>query len=154
MVKNHFTATGIVFNANNEILMLKHNKLQVWLPPGGHVEENDLPDSAVLREIFEETGIKAVIISLKQGLSLSGEGCKELERPFVVLLEDIEGNGLHNHIDMVYICLATNDELKLQTSEINDIGWFSYEQFRKLKTFENVTQTVSKAYEFIKSGVV
>ena len=110
MTINHFTATGIVFNSGNQILMIHHNKLRVWLPPGGHIEENELPDDAVLREIFEETGIRAKILSGKQNLdlSISDNHCRELERPFTILLEDIEGNGTHNHIDMIYICNATN----------------------------------------------
>jgi len=58
MIANHFTATGIVFNQKREILMIHHNKLQVWLPPGGHIDENELPTDAVLREVFEETGMR------------------------------------------------------------------------------------------------
>ena len=59
MVHNHFTATGLVFNNSGEILMIKHKKLGVWLPPGGHIDENELLCEAVIREIFEETGIVA-----------------------------------------------------------------------------------------------
>ncbi len=36
-MKQHFTATGIVFNENNEILMVHHKKLGVWLVPGGYI---------------------------------------------------------------------------------------------------------------------
>jgi ADP-ribose pyrophosphatase YjhB (NUDIX family) len=45
--------------------MIYHKKLQVWLPPGGHMEENEIPDDAVLHEIYEETGIKAEILPNK-----------------------------------------------------------------------------------------
>ena len=103
MVNNHFTATGIVFNSKNEILMIHHNKLQVWLPPGGHIDENELPDDAVLREIREETGIIAEIISNKHEFDLNDEHCKELAMPFVILLEDIDRDGTHNHIDMIFL---------------------------------------------------
>ena len=65
---NHFTATGIVFNSAKQVLMIFHKKLQVWLLPGGHIEENELPDDAVLREIYEETGVKAEILSNRQEL--------------------------------------------------------------------------------------
>jgi len=155
MVINHFTATGIVFNLKKQILMIFHNKLKVWLPPGGHIEENELPDMAVIREIFEETGIKAVVIPNKNDFLLTDKHCRELALPFVILLEDIEGNATHNHIDMVYICTAINDELVLQKSEANDIGWFSIEEIGKLNTFENVKKEIYKANEFIqKIGVL
>jgi len=151
LTKNHFTATGIVFNSKRQILMIHHNKLNVWLPPGGHIEENELPDDAVLREIFEETGINALILSQKQELSLSDKFCKELERPFTILLENIDGNGMHNHIDLIYLCIAINEEFKLKESEVNDIGWFSFNQIKELKTFENVIKTISKAIEYIET---
>ena len=149
MTVNHFTATGIVFNEKKEILMIKHNKLKVWLPPGGHVDENELPDEAALREIYEETGIRARFISAKQGLSISSEGCRELERPFAVLLEDIEGGGAHNHIDLIYLCTAEGGELRLQESEVEGIGWFSVGQIANLETYENVVLTVEKASAYL-----
>jgi 8-oxo-dGTP diphosphatase len=151
IIKRHFTATGIVFSPQKEILMIKHKKLQVWLPPGGHVEKDELPEDAVLREIYEETGIIAKIYSMKQKLSLSSKHCKELERPFVILLEDMECNGLHVHIDMFFLCIALNKELVLQQSEISDIGWFTIEQFMTLKTFNSVVQTVLNAFDYIEN---
>ena len=146
---NHFTATGIVFNSAKQVLMIFHKKLQVWLPPSGHIEENELPDDAVLREVYEETGVKAEILSNRQELVLSDNGCRGLKRSFTVLLENIEGDWSHNHIDMVYICTATSEELTMhkprkrriqklpyarrpkgvmQKSEASDIGWFSIPQ--------------------------
>ena len=145
MILNHFTATGIVFNAKKEILMIYHNKLRVWLPPGGHIDENELPTDAVLREIFEETGVKASIIPNNRGITC----CKELELPFVMLLEDIEGDGTHNHIDMIYLCTALNDNLTPMEGEVSGVGWFSFEQIKQLKTFNNVIHTISKAMEIM-----
>jgi ADP-ribose pyrophosphatase YjhB (NUDIX family) len=140
MIKNHFTATGVVFNANGNVLMIKHKKLGVWLPPGGHVDENELPDRAVLREIREETGVEAEIFYDKQ---LNYEYV--LARPFVVLLEDIEGDGTHNHIDLVYICHAVNDTLTPLETEVDGIGWFTPEEVAELDTFKNVRETVAAA---------
>jgi len=150
MELNHFTATGIVFNKNKQILMIFHKKLNVWLPPGGHIEDNELPTNAVIREIFEETGIKVEIFPIENKiLTLSNNDCKELEKPFVLLLENIEGNWKHNHIDMVFICKALNENFKLQKTEVNDIGWFDIDHVKQLKTFENVKQSIEKAFEII-----
>ena len=130
--------------------MVFHRKLNVWLPPGGHIEENELPDDAVIREILEETGIRVKIESLKQDINISNkDSCMELERPFIILLEDIEGNGKHNHIDMIYICSALNDEFTLQKLEVSDIGWFTLNEINELETFDNVKQTIKKAYEHL-----
>ena len=151
MSKNHFAATGFVFNSENKILMIHHNKYGVWLPPGGHIEENELPDDALLREIFEETGIKAKIIPT-QKLGLSEKYCKELAQPFVVLLEDIESNGLHNHIDLIYLCRAVNENYTMNEKEVHGIGWFTVDEIKQLKTFDNVIKTAEKALKFILIG--
>jgi 8-oxo-dGTP diphosphatase len=150
--ENHFTATGLVFNSNKEILMIYHKKLNVWLPPGGHIEPNELPDIAVLREVLEETGIKADLFRKKIDESIISENCKELQRPFAIFLEDIDGFATHNHIDMIYICLAKAGKLVPQQLEIGDIGWFSIERLVELKTFENVKKIALKALSYMEKN--
>ncbi len=54
----HFTATGFVVH-DDSIALHWHPKVKAWLPPGGHIEPNEDPVQAVLREIEEETGLKA-----------------------------------------------------------------------------------------------
>ena len=145
---NHFTATGVVFN-DNKFLMIKHKKLGVWLPPGGHIDENELPCEAVLREIFEETGITAKIKSYAQDIDIPADSC-ELPLPMQILLEDIEGTGLHNHIDMIYLCIAEDSVLRPQEAEISDIGWFTLSEIMELDTYDNVRNSIQKAVKFIK----
>ena len=55
-VVRHFTATGFVVHEGHVVLHW-HHKVKAWLPPGGHINENEDPVEAVLREILEETGI-------------------------------------------------------------------------------------------------
>lgn len=52
----HFTATALLRNQKGEFLLHKHRKLGCWLPPGGHLEDNEEPQDAVMREVREETG--------------------------------------------------------------------------------------------------
>lgn len=149
-VQNHFAATGYVFNENGEILMIKHKKLGVWLPPGGHIDENELPCEAVIREIYEETGITAKVITAANDMEEpAGLHCRELPLPMEVLLEDILGDGLHNHIDMVYLCQAEDSSLKPQENEIDGIGWFLPEAVMELETYENVRKSVKKAVRYV-----
>ena len=53
----HFTATGYVV-IDNSILLHFHPKVKMWLPPGGHIELNEDPNQAVIREVYEETSIE------------------------------------------------------------------------------------------------
>jgi len=149
-MENHFTATGFVFNPEGKVLMIKHKKLGVWLPPGGHIDENELPNEAALREIYEETGIMAKIISATKIAPPVDSQCVSLPMPMEILLEDIEGTGLHNHIDLVYLCTTDDSRLRGQEAEIDGIGWFSPEEALMLDTFANVISSLNKAIKMIK----
>lgn len=52
-----YTAGGILIH-NKKALLIKHKKLNIWLNPGGHIDEGELPHQAAEREFFEETGVK------------------------------------------------------------------------------------------------
>ena len=73
----------------------------------------------------------------------------ELPLPMEILLEDIEGDGTHNHIDMIYVCRTDYSVLKPQETEIDEIGWFLPSQVDGLDTFENVRVSVRKAAKLI-----
>jgi 8-oxo-dGTP pyrophosphatase MutT (NUDIX family) len=58
----HFTASAFVLDPDAEqLLLILHSKLNLWLQPGGHVDPTD-PDllSGAKREAAEETGIDAL----------------------------------------------------------------------------------------------
>lgn len=53
---------GIVLSdSDKKVLCLKRRDVPVWVLPGGGVEEGESPESACVREVLEETGIKTSI---------------------------------------------------------------------------------------------
>ena len=80
-----------------------HGRVQAWLPPGGHVEANEDPVQAVLREVLEETGLEVEIVpSRADGVRFAA--VEQIEPPRTILVEDVydEAVGSHQHIDMIY----------------------------------------------------
>jgi hypothetical protein len=61
----HVTCSAIVLDPGGHVLHIRHNALDRWLCPGGHL---DLADSslvgAALREVSEETGIDVRALAL------------------------------------------------------------------------------------------
>jgi 8-oxo-dGTP pyrophosphatase MutT (NUDIX family) len=94
-----FTVAVFVVHRNH-VLLHRHAKLGLWLPPGGHIEPNELPDEAALREVMEEAGIE-VVLTGRRGIdrNLPGEP-RQLIRPEGIQLEDISPG--HQHIDLIY----------------------------------------------------
>ena len=59
--EREFTVAVFVVHAG-AVLLHRHKKLEMWLPPGGHVEPGELPDEAAIRETKEEAGIDIVLV--------------------------------------------------------------------------------------------
>lgn len=101
-MKRHFTATGFVVDGSRTLLHW-HKRLQQWMPPGGHIEPDEDPVQAVLREIEEETGLTTAVIAGRQAAPFDYP--KQLPAPYTILVEDIPGpDEPHKHIDMIYFC--------------------------------------------------
>ncbi|MBM25018.1 MAG: DNA mismatch repair protein MutT [Chloroflexi bacterium] len=132
--KRHFTATGFLVN-DVCVLLHWHEKVKAWLPLGGHIEENEDPVTAVLREIREESGIVANVFD--SGSNFEFDNPLQITPPFTILIEDINDpiEGYHQHIDMIYICIL--DKSHNEKSEILPTGclWVDIDSLRKKKPF-------------------
>jgi len=116
----HFTVAVFVVH-EGRVLLHRHRKLGMWLPPGGHIEDGELPDEAALREVYEETGLR---------VELAGERREDVEdpvqlvRPAGVQLEDIEPEKGHQHIDLIYFARpAGSVEIRGEFSA-DKVGWY------------------------------
>ena len=132
-MRREFVATGYVIK-DNKVLLIHHPKIGIWLPVGGHVEEDELPDDACIREIKEETGLDVTIVTdtHEQG---ENTGVRVLPSPTHIQLEDL---GDHEHIDIKYVCKVLGGEFKLE-EKIKKAQWFSEQE---LDEFEDLTDNV------------
>ena len=119
-MKTDLVVEGCVINGG-KILLIQHKKLDLWLPVGGHIEQNETPDEALLREIKEETGINVEILN-QSDIPLNGNIKKNLKTPFYVNVHSV---GDHNHCCFFYLCKALNPEKLQINSESKNFGWFS-----------------------------
>lgn len=55
--------SGIIFcSEKKKILLIKRRDIPVWVLPGGGVEAQETPEEAVIREVYEETGLSVQIV--------------------------------------------------------------------------------------------
>ncbi|MCT4508749.1 MAG: NUDIX domain-containing protein [Tepidibacter sp.] len=135
MNRKHFTATGIILR-NNKILTIWHDKLQVWLPPGGHIEKNETPEEALIRECLEEIDSEIIIIN-NANYKIETPKVQVLNNPYCTLLEPItDKSGTHYHIDFFYLCKLKNNNLQFNNK--NNLRWICFEDLDSLNTFDNV----------------
>lgn len=124
-----FTVAVFVVH-EKRILLQFHKKLQRWLPPGGHIEPNELPDEAAIREVMEETG---VVCTLTGGTRMEYSDPSlpvQLITPAGIQLEHIAPN--HQHIDLIYFATGFPAEPRDRT------GWFGLDELVPLTLTEEV----------------
>jgi len=110
------------------VLLLHHRKLQRWLPPGGHIEPDELPDTAARREVYEEAGISVRLLPERAD---GQPGPARLARPEGIQLERIAPG--HEHIDLIYFAVPTGSTaLTASPREVNRIGWYRLEELAEL----------------------
>lgn len=144
-MQRHFTASAFVVDDQNRCLLLWHKRLQRWMPPGGHVEPDELPEVAAMRECKEETGLDVEILAEPQTDIFAGhpEEGRMLKRPFHMLLEEIpaspeRGEPAHQHMDFVYRArpLDMKQKLVLAEEEGRELKWFTLEEIDSLNDGE------------------
>lgn len=106
-MKKHFTATAFVLRGDATLLHW-HRRLGQWMPPGGHIEPDEDPPTAALREVREETGLVCEIVSTSSNLQFDYP--EQLPAPYAILVEDIPGpDEPHKHIDLIYFVRPIED---------------------------------------------
>ena len=88
------------------VLLHWHAKLGRWLPPGGHIEPNELPDEAAVREVLEETGVEIELVGDSLNPVAEPGQPRQLCRPIGIQLAEISAT--HQHIDLVYLARGLN----------------------------------------------
>lgn len=119
-----------------KFLMLYHKKLQKWVAPGGHIELNEYPTEAALRETMEETGLNVELIGLQNEV----ESEFDTLLPFAIQKNEI--NEHHIHMDFVYLglvenCLAVSinskENIQMKWCTLEEIMEEEFESFEKTK---------------------
>ncbi len=130
----HFTASAFVLNpARTHLLLIFHQKLELWLQPGGHIDPADESVvMAALREVREETGL-------------------ECERDGDIGLFDIDIHGIparadapaHEHFDIRFLFRARTVDY-LAGSDALSARWVPVGSVERVQSDESVLRAVRK----------
>ena len=118
--KIDFTVAIFVVH-DGRILLVHHRKLDKWLPLGGHVELDEDPEQAALREAREESGWEVELLGERP--PTTEPGTRALIAPRFLDIHRITDT--HEHIGMIYWARPKSGTTKLAVEEHHDIRWCS-----------------------------
>jgi 8-oxo-dGTP pyrophosphatase MutT (NUDIX family) len=139
-MKRHFCASTFIINPyTKKILLVKHKKNNRWTQPGGHMEINETPEEAALREAYEETGLRVRLL----GERFPRE--EDFIRPLGIQRnrKTTPDGEDHVHIDITYAAVPNDDSKEiLNTEESDDIRWFTREELDDIDCFPDIKITM------------
>jgi 8-oxo-dGTP pyrophosphatase MutT (NUDIX family) len=113
----------------NKVLLRKHDKYKIWLGVGGHIELDEDPNQAAIREVKEEVGLDTTLLDTRVFKETS-QGNIQLIPPISMNRHPI--NSAHEHISLVYFGTTSSDRLILE-KENDECAWLTKEELEKMK---------------------
>lgn len=126
-------AGGIVVRFEDKrptyLLVRSSTDASCWVFPKGHIKPGESPEMAALREVLEETGIKAEILSIL----CESNFAKETER-----------------VRVLYFVMRYGESGSAQ--EDREVKWCGYEEAITTLSFDDAREVLRKANEFLCSS--
>jgi 8-oxo-dGTP pyrophosphatase MutT (NUDIX family) len=114
---------------DGKVLVIHHRNLKKWLPLGGHIELDEDPEIAALRETKEESGLDVELVGERPPTTETGT--RALIAPRFLDIHRISDT--HEHIGMIYWARPKSGTVTLAAAEHHDIRWCSSEELEKLQ---------------------
>lgn len=151
----HFTATVYIVN-DGATALHEHDRLGIRVAPGGHVDRDELPHEAGLREVTEETGFDAELVAELPEVP-APEG-RALPTPRYQMLYDIDRNesgaAYHQHIDHVYFARVDSRDVDPDGDEEHPDAWDWYtpEELRASDVDDDTVRIGIEAIEAVEAA--
>ena len=130
-MKREFCASVFVVNpVDKKILLCHHQRFDRWVQPGGHIEDNELPEETALRETYEETGVRVKLL----GERFPRED--DFIRPLGIQRNRGKDGSLH--VDITYVGVPLDQDDVIEDDEIDRCAWFSLEELNDIEVFPDI----------------
>ena len=125
---------AIVFNENTEKILLVKMHNGNWGFPKGHIEKDETKEETAIREVLEETNVRIKIIP-------------NFEREIKYIPNERTIKKV-----TIFMGITQDEEVTIDTFEIEDFKWCTYEEALKLVTYKLQKDVLENARKvFIKS---
>jgi 8-oxo-dGTP pyrophosphatase MutT (NUDIX family) len=133
-VPGHITASCFILDGDKRLLLHHHRRLDRWLQMGGHIEGDEIPSEAALREGREESGL--------DDLALVRDTIFDID---IHSIPAAKGEPDHFHFDIRYLArTSAPSAIALDANESNDLTWVPLDRAEELLREEAGTRVIRK----------
>ncbi|MCL5784736.1 MAG: NUDIX domain-containing protein [Patescibacteria group bacterium] len=136
-MKREFSAGGIVFNSQGQVLLTQNSANKYWGFPKGWVDKGESTKEAALREVKEEGGVEAEIVDKIADSRYVFTSKESGEKVFKVVT--------------FYLMKYLSGDPQNHDWEVEEAGWFEPEEAFKKLSFSQDKSHLKKALEMYKS---
>ena len=131
----------------DKVLLRMHVKVKLWISIGGHIELDENPVEAAIREVKEEVGLDIKLIGDKEKDDARESNYHHLLAPKYLAVHEV--NDKHQHVIMVYFATCNTDEIKDSKNEHEKAAtcWVTKEELHSMNLRPNILFYATKALE-------
>lgn len=123
-------------NGKTKYLLIRNRRSAHWGFPKGHIEPGESDEETAIREVLEETGLRIEILPgfvRKSNYTIQGKIEKNVS---------------------IFLARTADTRYKLQVEEIEECGWFDYNDALKTLNYENDKMILNEAKAFLTNNAV
>ncbi|MBU1017074.1 NUDIX domain-containing protein [Patescibacteria group bacterium] len=137
MMKQNFSAGGVLVNNQNQVYLIYKKTRDEWALPKGGIEKGETELEAAEREIKEETGYQSIKALVQKPIKTSTWTFTR------------EGNDEKEQKTTYYFLFRLRSKDRMKTPEMNAEGlagdWFSFEEAIEKTSLDNVKEVLEMA---------
>ena len=143
----HVTGSAWVVNqAHTHALLLHHAKLDLWVQPGGHLDDSDIrPAAGAMREAGEETGMQKLAFASASGDAFGSDRLFDVDIHSIPARAGKAGpEPRHLHYDARYLIITTDERASI-SAESRDAKWISLEELAHPSRERSIARMAEKS---------
>ena len=137
----------------NKVLLRHHDKYHRWLAVGGHIELDEDPNTAAIREAQEEVGLTVTLDNSRRAPLSKQPLHKELIPPYFMNMHAI--NKTHQHLSHIYFATSEiNTITEPETHEkSNGCRWYTKEELLNDREIEEHIKQDTRIHQLFENLV-
>ena len=139
------TATVYVINSGR-VLLHDHKKYKTWFALGGHVEADEFPHEAAIREVREESGFEVRLLDTEIAPHIELARVSRVPAPFCLLYEGIGSD--EEFLDFIYIAETDETLPHPADGESREFRWFTYDELKDCDMKVHIKNTALAVLDF------